>query len=156
MKRLLMLAVCAAVSALTAVGAEKPSYTDPNPFASYGPAMTSTEKDPLAVNWSQANDAKIAEATDEDVLAAFVADDAAADALLAQLKPAYATDPLVMVQIAAVTQWVMGPEPFFLFFWKPSPAAGRAVWVASLQHKVAESPDAYIRTFCQQQLDLCK
>ena len=157
MKRSLIVALTAlAISVLFADGKKKDPYVDPNPFADYGPAMKSTEKNPLAANWSIAHDAEIAAATEESVLAAFVVDAAAADALLSKVKGAYETDPLVMVQIAAVTQWVMGEEPFFLFFWKPSPAAGREVWTEALSRKISQTQDGYVRTFCQQQIDLCK
>ena len=135
---------------------EKPKYVDPNPFADYTLAMKSTEKDPLAVNWSKAHDAEIVAATAEDVLAGCVADAANAATLLAKIKPAYESDPLALIQIAAVTQWVMMPDPCFLFFWEPSPSDGRKVWSAALARKIAESKDNYIRTFCRQQLDLCE
>ena len=128
---------------------------DPNPFSDYGAAMKSTEEHPLAVNWSKAHDAEIAAATTEDVLAEFVEDVESATGLLAKLKPAYETDPIVMIQIAAVTQWVMLPDPCFLFFWKPFPSSGRVVWMAALSKKISETQDEYVRTFCQQQLDLC-
>ena len=62
----------------------------------------------------------------------------------------------MLTQIAAVTQWVMLPEPNALCFWKPSPAAGRKVWVAALEEKIKATADDYIKTFCQQQLDLCR
>lgn len=156
MKRLLIVAAVLALGTAFADDAKTAAYVDPNPFAGYGPAMRSTDKDPLAANWSIAHDAEIEAATEESVLAAFVADAAAADALLAKVKGAYETDPLVMTQIAAVTQWVMRPEPFFLFFWKPSPADGRKVWTDALARRIAGSSDGYVRTFCQQQLDLCK
>lgn len=157
MKRPLIVAMTAlAISVLFADGKKKDPYVDPNPFADYGPAMKSTDKCPLAANWSIAHDAEIAAATEESVLAAFVADAVAADALLSKVKGAYETDPLVMIQIAAVTQWVMGEEPFFLFFWKPSPAAGREVWTEALSRKISQTQDGYVRTFCQQQIDLCK
>ena len=134
---------------------ERPKYVDPNPFASYGPALKDSPKAPFAVGWSKAHDAEIAAATSEDVLAAYVESAESAAALLAKVRPAYETDPLTMVQIAAVTQWVMQPDPCFLLFWKPSPSAGRAVWTAALARRIAESKDDYIRTFCRQQLDLC-
>ena len=111
---------------------------------------------PTAVEWQNKNDAAIAAATEPDVLAAFVADAAAADALLAKIGSAYEGDPIVLTQIAAVTQWVMLPDPCFLFFWKPSPSAGREVWTAALVRKIAEAKNDYIRTFCRQQLDLCE
>lgn len=159
MKKLIfavVLAVGAMAFAAETKQAEKPKYVDPNPFAGYGPAMKSTEADPLAVNWSKAHDAEIAAATEEDVLVGCVESAESAATLLAKVKPAYESDPLVLIQIAAVTQWVMLPEPFFLWFWEPSPAAGRKVWTAALARKIAESRDDYVRTFCRQQLDLCK
>ena len=135
--------------------AEKPKYVDPNPFADYGVAMRDSAKSPFAVGWSQAHDAEIKAATEEDVLAACVADAESAAALLGKVKPAYESDPLVLTQIAAVTQWVMTDDPCFLCFWKPLPSAGRKVWTEALARKIAESKDDYIRTFCRQQLDLC-
>ena len=110
---------------------------------------------PTAVEWQNKNNAQLEAATADEVLAAFVVDAAAADALLAKIGPAYAGDPLVLTQIAAVTQWVMRPEPCWICFWKPSPAKGRAVWTLALARKIAQEKDVYIRTFCRQQLDLC-
>ena len=136
--------------------AEKPKYVDPNPFAGYGAAMKDSAASPFAVGWSQAHDAEIKAATEEDVLAACVADAGSASALLGKIKPAYESDPLALTQIAAVTQWVMTDDPCFLFFWKPSPSDGRKIWTEALARKIAESKDDYIRTFCRQQLDLCK
>ena len=132
------------------------AYVDPNPFADYGPAMKSTEEHPLAVNWSQANDAAIAAATTDEALAAVVADAESAAALLKQVKPAYATDPLVLTKIAAVTQWVMLPDPWYCLFWDGEHAAGRKIWVVALLALKVSTSDDYIKTFCQQQLDLCR
>ena len=157
MKKLIFALALAGTMAFAAEtgGAEKTQYVDPNPYARYNDAMVSTEEDPLAVNWSRAHDAEIAAATGEDVLAACVESEESAAALLAKLAPAYETDPLTMIQIAAVTLWVMTSEPCWLCFWKPSPAKGRVVWNLALARKIAESKDDYIRTFCRQQLDLC-
>lgn len=135
---------------------ERPKYVDPNPFAGYPEAMKDSPKAPFAVGWSRQHDAEIAAATSEEVLAARVESAESAAALLAKVKPAYETDPLTMIQIAAVTQWVMTDDPCFLLFWKPAPSEGRKVWTAALARKIAESKDDYIRTFCRQQLDLCK
>ena len=95
-------------------------------------------------------------ATEESVLAGFVSCRESADALLGRLKGAYETPPLVMVQIAAVTQWVMLPDPCFLFFWKACPSDGRAVWKAALEARMAGTSDVYVRAFCRQQLELCR
>ena len=142
--------------ALVALAAVAVAVADPNPYADYGAAMKSTEQNMSAVDWSKKNDAAIAAATEESVLAALVADAASADALLAKIGTAYDGDPIVLTQIAAVTQWVMLPDPCFLLFWKPCPSDGRAVWTAALARKIAMSQDGYVRTFCRQQLDLCK
>ena len=159
MKRLIFAMVMAAGAMAFAAEmkpAEKPKYVDPNPFADYDPARKDSPKAPFAVGWSKAHDAEIAAATEEDVLAGCVESAESASALLAKIRPAYETDPLTMVQIAAVTQWVMLPDPCFLFFWEPSPSEGRKIWTAALARKIAESKDDYIRTFCRQQLDLCE
>ena len=136
--------------------AEEAKYVDPNPFADYGPAMQSTAEHPLAANWSRQHDAEIAAATTDEALAAQVADEASAAALLAKLKGAYASDPLVLTQIAAVTQWVMLPDPWYCLFWDGPHAAGRAVWTAALQKTIDGTKDEYVRICCRQQLDLCK
>ena len=159
MKKLIFAMVMAAGAVAFAAEtkpAEKPKYVDPNPFADYKLAMKDSEKSPFAVGWSQAHDAEIKAATEEDVLAACVADAASAAALLGKIRPAYESDPLVLTQIAAVTQWVMTEDPCLLCFWRPSPSAGRKIWTEALVRKIAESKDDYIRTFCRQQLDLCK
>jgi len=148
----------AAIAAAAAFAAEAPKQADPNPFASYDTAMKSTTENPFAVEWSRQNDAKIAAATSEAALAAFVSDASAADALLARIGAAYSTDPLVMTQIAAVTQYVMRPEPWWSFatFWEPSASSQRATWVAALRRRAAMPGDAYVKTFCEQQLYLCR
>ena len=137
------------VMAVAAVCASAKDQYDIRPDAAKADAA------PTAVEWQNKNDAAIAAATADDVLAAFVADAAAADALLSKIGSAYDGDPLVLTQIAAVTQWVMRPEPCWLCFWEPSPAKGREVWNLALARRIAESKDDYIRTFCRQQLDLC-
>lgn len=142
MKKIFLTAVCAA-----ALGA----------FAGYNdikPGETA-DKTPTSVAWENANDAALAAATDEGVLAGFVADAAAARALLANLKGAYETDPLVLCQIGAVSQWVMMPEPCWLCFWSPSPADGRKVWVGALLDTAEATQDTYVKMACLDQLRWC-
>lgn len=104
---------------------------------------------PTAVAWQADNAAALAASTTPAALSAFVANAAAADALLAQLKGAYATDPIVMTQIGGVSQFVLCPKcekaPEF-----------RKVWIAALERKIATTDDDYVRTFCQQQLWICQ
>jgi len=153
---------CVAMMVVTVAVAADPDplkgikIVDPNPYSDYNLAMKSDAKSPMAVEWQAKNAEAIAAATEESVLAAFVEDAESADLLLGQLRGAYATDPLVMTQIGAVTQWVLGAEPCWLCFWAPSPAAGREIWKAALTRKLAETQDAYVRVFCRQQLDLCE
>ena len=104
---------------------------------------------PTAVAWQNANDAALAAATRPEVLAKFVESAAAADALLAQVRGAYRTDPIVMTQIACVTELVLCPKC-------PKASAARKIWVAALNRRKAAANDDYIKTFCQQQLWLCQ
>ena len=104
---------------------------------------------PTSVHWQNANDAKLKAATTPEVLAKFVESDAAADALLAQIGPAYKGDPLVLTQIGCVTQLVLCPKC-------DKAPARRKLWVAALERAWANTTDDYVKTFCRQQLDLCR
>jgi len=118
-------------------------------YADYGKAMAQTKGYQMAYEWQQKDPKAIAEATKPEVLAAFVKSDAAADALLAKIGTSYDGDPIILTQIAAVTQLVMCPKC-------PKAPACRKVWVAALERARAQADDGYIRTFCDQQLRLCK
>ena len=110
---------------------------------------------PTAVEWQNKNDAALKAATDEAVLAAFVADEATAKALLAQVKGAYATDPVVAFQIGAVTQWVMLDDPWYCILWDGPHAAGRKVWTKALCGTIRGATDDYVKMFCLDQLRWC-
>lgn len=101
---------------------------------------------PTAVEWQNAHDKEITAATQPPELAACVKTPAAADALLALVKPAYETDPLVATKIAAVTQSVTGPK---------ASASGRSVWRAALLKAAKGSADAYRTVFFLEQLRWC-
>ena len=62
---------------------------------------------------------------------------------------AYDGDPIALTQIAALTQLVMCPKC-------PKAPACRKVWVAALERAKAATDDGYVKTFCDQQLRLCK
>ena len=108
-----------------------------------------------AVDWQNKNDATLKAATDEATLAAFVADEASAKALLAQVKSAYATDPIVAFQIGAVTQWVMLDDPWYCLFWDGQHAAGRKVWMKALCEAARGATDDYVKSFCLDQIRWC-
>ena len=99
---------------------------------------------PTAEKWQAQNRAKLAEATKDEVLAAFVKDAASAAALLAEVKPGFQTCPVKAFQIAAVTQYVMLPGK-----------AGRALWAGQLLAfaEKAEQPD--VKMFYIDQLRWC-
>ena len=103
----------------------------------------------MAYEWQRANPKLVADATKPEVLRAFVETPAAADALLAKIGTSYDGDPIALTQIAAVTQLVMCPKC-------PKAPACRKVWVAALERARAASDDGYVKTFCDQQLRLCK
>jgi hypothetical protein len=147
MKNVLFASLVAAVAAVSLAAPKKSAYD-----------IRPSDKDakyPTAVVWSAENDAAIAAATGDDVLAGFVEDDEAASALLAKVRGAYASDPIALTQIAAVSQWVMQSDPFWLFFWEPSRSDGRKVWVNALVAKAEGDGDGYVKTFCLDQLRWC-
>ena len=138
------------VAAAAFASAAEVKLQDIRPDAATAPAaLTGAE-------WQVTNAVALAEATADEKLAAFVVDAAAAEALLSKLGGAYRTDPVVAFQIGAVTQWTMGEDPCFLFFWRPSPSAGRRVWTEALLARAASATcDDYVRTFCLDQLRWC-
>ena len=110
MKKILMCVVAAALTGMTgraAPAAKEAVPADPNAFHSYTKGMEATKENPSLALWQKDEAAAVAALTAPEALKAFVADEAAACGLLASVKPAYATDPLAAVQIAAVTQFVM-------------------------------------------------
>ena len=161
MKKILLsvLAVvaAAAVYAQDANDPVKPIKADDPaaPYHNYVPAMRSTPDMPLTSVWQFPQRKAIDEATADAVLAAFVKDSAAAEALLSKVKGAYTSDPLLLTQIAAVSQWVMLPDAWYNFIWDGPHAAGRKVWVKALLAKASESSDDYIKIFCLDQLRWC-
>ena len=118
-------------------------------FADYGSAMASHKGYEMAYEWQQKNPEAVEAATRSEVLAEFVKDAASADALLAKIGTSYDGDPIILTQIASVTQLVMCPKC-------PKAVACRKVWVAALERARAGTDDGYVRTFCDQQLRLCK
>lgn len=146
MKKLLFaLAVAACSVALTA---PKDAYDIKPEVAKPTEALSSVE-------WETKNDVVLKTATADDVIAAFVTDAESAAALLAQVKGAYDTDPLVACQVAAVTQWVMIEDHWYWLCFDGPRVAGRKVWVSSLIKTVKESKDDYVRVFCLDQLRWC-
>ena len=60
----------AAGVALVSAAAEAEKYVDPNPYGSYGPAMSKVEGRPMAIEWHLTDRAAIDKATAPEALAA--------------------------------------------------------------------------------------
>ncbi len=136
MKKIFIVAVLAAMTCFAA-GKKKDAY-DIKPDAAKATDAPAAEK------WQAQNKAKLAEATKDEVLAAFVKDAASASALLSEVKTGFQTCPVKAFQIAAVTQYVMLPGK-----------AGRALWTEQLLAfaEKAEQPD--VKMYYIDQLRWC-
>ena len=143
----LAFAATAAVPAKPAAAPKAPEkkYVDPNPYSGYGPAMASKKGDPMAVEWQAKNKAALEAATSDKELVCFVRDTASAAALLAEVKPAYATDPLKACQIAAVSQFVMRPG------WEHA----RGIWTEALFRAFMTAKEDSVRIAYLDQLRWC-
>ena len=141
--------------------AAKPKYVDPNAFADYGPAMAPVKNDPMAVEWQQMDEAKIAAATTPKALADHVWDAASAEALLAKVQGAYKTDPLTLTVIGAVSQYVMeaviGRADGCQKRCRTPGAAPcqRKTWNMALLAAFRKTKDEYVQTFLLDQLRWC-
>ena len=124
--------------------AEK-KYVDPNAYASYGPGTATKAGDPSAAEWQAANKDALAKATSDAELICFVRDLASARALLAEVKPNYATDPLKASQIAAISQFVMRPG------WEHA----RGIWTEALFKSFQAATDDGVRMAYLEQLRWC-
>lgn len=133
----------------------KTAATGPNPFSDYGPAMQSSAEFPLTVNWQDAHKGEIAAATSPETLLRLLRYDNG-KGLLNELRFPYHTDPIVMQQIAAMTQFVMDPGT-------PDAADLRGRWIGTLIAKIYETRTftlmegaaAYHALFCLDQLRWC-
>ena len=155
MKRLLVLALLAAVGCASVKDGDAGYDTgasrvegDPNPYSDYTLAMKNDPACPMAVPWQAENGKAIETATQVEAMKALVAKPAAVDALLAQVKGAYATDPLVATQIGAISQLMMCRK------WAGAPAA-RDVWTEALLRAAEGTSDAYRKMFFLDQLRWC-
>ena len=137
-------AAAASAKPAPAKPAEK-KYVDPNAYASYGPGTATKVGDPSAAEWQAANKDALAKATSDAELICFVRDVASARALLAEVKPNYATDPLKASQIAAVSQFVMRPG------WEHA----RGIWTEALFKSFQAATDDGVRMAYLEQLRWC-
>lgn len=119
------------------------------------PQVEKAKAAPISVEWENKNDAALKAACADSVLEGFVADEAAAAALLAKVKGAYKTDSMSARQIAAVTQYVMLDDAWYWLWFDGPRASGRKVWVKALMTRVKGADDDYVKQFCLDQLRWC-
>lgn len=120
------------------------------------PEVDKKAESPTGVEWQNANDDALAAETSDDALAVVVADAASAKALLAKLKGAYLTDPMVATKVAAVSQYVMvGADAAWYEFWRTSRSDERDLWCDALVAAAKETKDSYVKQFCLDQLRWC-
>ena len=136
MKKIFIVAVLAAATCFAA-GKKKDVYD-------IRPEVEKETDAPTAQKWQAQNRAKLAKATKDEVLAAFVKDAASAAALLAEVKPGFQTCPVKAFQIAAVTQYVMRPGK-----------EGRALWTEQLLAFAAKAEKNDVKMFYLDQLRWC-
>ena len=160
-----MLAGCASLGGGTPASPQSPKkdltepemvqLADPNPFANYGPAMQSSAAFPLTVNWQDAHKAEIAAATSPEALLRLLRKDNG-HGLLNELRAPYHTDPIVMQQIAAMTQFVMDPAtnaPELRVNWTKTLIA--KIHAAKAYISSSQTCSAYHALFCLDQLRWC-
>ncbi len=103
-------------------------------------------KEKPAERWQRENGKALADATSDAALAAVLASDESAAALVAKVAPAYLGEPLALAQIAAVSQFTMRPGT------KPEI---RERWISALFARAESSKDTYVKQFCLDQLRWC-
>lgn len=149
MKKLLSIALTAVTLAAFAAGAQKKAGAPAdNPYSDYGAAMRSAKGLPSAVQWQKTNNAAIEKAVSKETLAKLAATPGAMASLLSQVKGAYATDPVVATQIAAISQMAMCAKC-------PKAAKLRKDWNAALLKAAETAPDAYRAMFFLDQTRWC-
>ena len=153
MKRILFAAMVAVASAVFADG---PAKDPAAPFDDYGPAMASDKAHPMAVEWHNANAAELAKLDDAWADKFLEGGKAAVDALLADVKPGYATDAMKATQIAVLTQRVMArfPQPWWKF-WASEEHPARSLWASRLLAFAEESKSVDVKLFFLDQLRWC-
>ena len=137
MKKIFIVAVLAAATCFAAGQKKKDAYD-------IRPEAAKAADAPAAEKWQAQNKAKLAEATKDEALAAFVKDAASASALLSEVKPGFQTCPVKAFQIAAVTQYVMRPGK-----------EGRALWTEQLLAFAAKAEKNDVKMFYLDQLRWC-
>jgi hypothetical protein len=150
MKKLLFVAFALAGMAVEA------AYKDPNPYGNYGPAMAPSKGDAMAIEWHRTDRAAIDKATAPEALESILEDEDSVKALLARVKPAYGSDALDLVRIAAISQYVMeGERVYWWEFWRDDRSGERELWAKSLLDRAASAKDEYVTLFCLDQLRWC-
>ena len=136
MKKIFIVAVLAATTCFAA-GKKKDAYD-------IRPEAAKPTDAPISSTWQAKNRAALDAATKDEVLAAFVKDEASASSLLSEVKTGFQTNPVKAFQIAAVTQYVMLPGK-----------DGRALWTAQLLAFAEKADQPDVKMFYIDQLRWC-
>ena len=149
MKKLLFVAIL--LSSAFSFAALDPKYVDPNPYADYKVAMASVSNNPMAVEWHAANRAELDLINDSWCRGVFAGGKDSLAKYLDAVKTAYVSDPLVLTQIAALSQYAMKAKaPWWMFgFGK---AKERVLLTSLFLERATASKDAYIQMFFIDQL----
>ena len=135
MKKLMV--VMAVLAAATAVRADDATLLAIRPEVVKG-AKTSAV-------WESQNRARLATVNDAWCATFLKGGAKAADALLAEVKPAYYSDPFKLVQIAALTQYCM----------KPGRTNDLSVWKSAVLRAAQATKDSTVAVFMLDQLRWC-
>ena len=153
MKTILLTAIVAAAAAVFAEGQAQKAVA---PYEDYNAAMASNKTYPMAVEWQNASNDELAKLDDAWADGFLEGGKTAIDALLAEVKPGYATDPMKATQIAALSQRVMAkfPQPWWKF-WASDDHPARQLWTSRLLAFAADSKSVDVKLFFLDQLRWC-
>jgi len=153
MKKILLAAIVAVSAAMFAGAQEKKTVA---PYENYDAAMASNKTFPMAVEWQDAQKAELAKLDDAWADGLLEGGKAAIDALLAEVKPGYATDPMKSTQIAALSQRVMVkfPQPWWKF-WASDDHPARQLWTSRLLAFATDSKSVDVKIFFLDQIRWC-
>lgn len=153
MKRIVLAVVVAAAAAVFAEDKAKKSVAQ---YEDYNAAMASNKTFPTAVEWQNAHKAEIAKLDDAWADTFLKGGQTAIDALLSEVKPGYATDPMKATQIAVLTQRVMAKMP------KPQQKKAasadhpsRSLWASRLLAFATDSKPVEVKIYFLEQLRWC-
>lgn len=152
----IVLCVAAAAVAFGGFAAENKKFVEPNPYGTYGRAMSPVKGLPRAIEWHFTDRAAVDAATAPEALEAVLADEGKIAALLAEVKPGYDTPVLAAAKIGAISQYVMeNAGASWWEFWRDDRDDERRIWAEAVLAAASRSSDDYVICFYLDQLRWC-